>query len=642
MGGTDRTITATYRPINPHTLTIKQLSGDVTYTQAEFSTIKVIAEDAPAGMVFNGWNHTGVGNLASWSSQTTTFTFGNGDATITPTYVNVWTVTVINGNIDYGHTSALLKEGSQYRLRSRGLQVYERFDGWTQNGPGTISNTAASSTYFTVGNGDVTLTANISQYPDKTLTIKFRDPDTNEETLVSTTTYRYGTRIELVVAPEAPDKTTFASWEGDYTVVDSPLASTTFIDSLTIDATIIATYYYPEAPQYYTLTVYDGYPNEGSYKAGSQISIRPNTPNQGWEFYKWYGDTGFLVNKDVTIAENAVIMPLHSITLYAKFKVIGELPLYRVSVTEGIASGTYTDSNGNVQNEEGVIIDVPAETEVTLTANLNTVGYVFDYWEGNFEEAGVTDIDVTKTPTTFTMPEADLNITMRRRELEKYTLFTKNATGAGELYPGTYPISGTLQDTDDYHYIFNHWICVDIDGNDCINAIENPTSEVTNITISDKDLWIEAVYTTYYHLTVISGQDTGSGYYAEGEKVNTISADTPSEERLVFDHWIDPVGVVKNIYDPTPEVTMKDSVATITAEFISLDAKGNSVVVTGNDLHTGIITRSQSYLINGIFAEGTIVLDGDGCVGIITEVDPDHSDDTDDYKVEKLFYGGNF
>ena len=35
MGSGDRTITANYRLINPHVLTVKQLSGDVTYEQAE-------------------------------------------------------------------------------------------------------------------------------------------------------------------------------------------------------------------------------------------------------------------------------------------------------------------------------------------------------------------------------------------------------------------------------------------------------------------------------------------------------------------------------------------------------------------------------------------------------------------------------
>ena len=86
---------------------------------------------------------------------------------------------------------------------------------------------------------------------------------------------------------------------------------------------------------------------------------------------------------------------------------------------------------------------------------------------------------------------------------------------------------------------------------------------------------------------------------------------------------------------------MKNSVATITAVFTSLDASGNSVIVTGNDLHTGTIYRSNSTIINGLLTVGTVAFDGDGCIGTITAVDPDHSDDTDDYSAQKLFYGGN-
>lgn len=645
MGDSDRTITANYRPINPHTLTVKQLSGDVTYTQAEFTTVRITAEDAPAGKRFTGWSKSGEGTLSSNSAQSVTFTFGNGDAVITPNYVNVWTVTVIDGTIA-GSTSALLDEGETYRyLRTRNLAVYERFDGWTQSGPGTIHNTASTRTTFTVGNGDVTITANISEYPDKTLTIYWRNPDTGEDTLVSQNTYRYGTTITGIEAVTAPNQTTFSAWLGDVNLLSpSALASTVIIPSLTADTTIIATYYYPKSPEYYTLTVYDGYPEEGSYAVGSQITVRAKNPAQGWEFYKWTGDTQYFVNPDLTLSENAVIMPQQALTLRAIFNVVGELPLFEVNVTNGTASATYYtgEEENQVEHEEsGTTILIPAGVEVTLTADPDLVGWVFGYWD--VKQPGVTDIVRTENPTTFTMIEDNLDIIMVRREQGRASVYGTNATSLSEVYPGVYSINGTLQDTNDYHYVFLNWTCVDADGNDCISAIEDPDHTPTNITVTeDKDLWIEAVYTTYYRLTVVGGQDTGSGYYYEGETVGTIYADTPTpESRLQFDHWEDPTGVVQNIYDKTPTVIMKDTVSTITAVFTSIDAKGNSIAVTGDDIHDGLITRHDSYLINGVYSVGTIVFDKDGCIGVITQVDPDGTDNTDDFKVEKLFYGGN-
>lgn len=648
MGTSNRKITANYRLIGAHILTVKQLSGDVTYEQAEFSTVTITAEDAPAGKRFVKWSLSGKGTLSSTTAKTTTFTFGNGDTTLTPVYVNVWTITVIGGTIN-GSNIATLDEGSSYTLKTKSLAIYERFDGWTQDGPGTISNTASTSTRFTVGAGNTTITANVTQYPDKTLTIYWRHPDTNVDTLVSQTTYTYGTKITGIEAQIAPNKSTFSTWLGDVSLLSpSALASTVTINSLTADATIIATYFYPEEPKYYTLTIYDGYPESGEYATGSQIGITARMPQEGWEFYKWYGDTQYLVNPDLTLSENSVIMPSKAITLYAKFKVIGELPLYRVSVTNGIASGTYytgEEDNQVEHNESGVYIDVPAGIEVTLTAEPDTVGWVFDYWDGNFDQAGVTDIVKTNNPTVFTSVEHDVNIQMRRRELNKYTVYTTNATGPGTAYGEgkTYTISGNLQDTDDYHYTFEYWTCVDADGNDCISAIKDPTLITTDITLTDRDLWIEAVYTTNYRLTVIEGQDDGDGYYCENEIVNSVYANTPTpESRLQFDHWEDPMGIIKNIYDPTPTIIMKNTVAVITAVFTSIDARGNSIAITGADIHDAEITRSDSYLINGIYSVGTIVFDKDGCIGVITEVDPDNNDDTDDFLVEKLYYGGNF
>ena len=649
MGSSDRNITAKYRPINSHTLTVKQLSGDVTYEQSEFTTISITADDAPEGKRFVRWTKSGEGTIQNENtSKTITFEFGNGDATLTPVYVNVWTITVINGTID-GKNSATLDEGETYTLAVKDLLIYEKFDGWTLDGSGTITNIAAIKTKFKVGTGNATITASISQYPDKTFTVYWRDPETNVDTLVSQKTYIYGTRITNVTAHVAPNKATFLTWLGDVSLLSpSALASTINIDALTADTTIIATYYYPEAPEYYSLTVYDGYPESGEYASGSQITITAKTPNEGWEFYKWYGDTQYLVNPDLSLAENAVIMPAQAITLYAKFKVVGELPLYRVSISNGKASGTYYTGEGDSQithDESGVYIDVPAGIEITLTADPDVVGWTFSYWDGNFEQAGVTDIVKTNNPAVFTMVENDVNIQMRRRKLHKCTVYTTNATGPNTAYGegNVYPISGNLQDTDDYHYKFEGWTCIDADGNDCINAIKDPTSVVTEITLTDKDLWIEAVYTTYYKLTVIEGQDDGDGYYCENQTVNSVYANAPTpSSRLQFDHWDDPMGIIKNIYDPTPTIIMKNTIATITAVFISIDAKGNSIAVTGDDIHDKLITRHDSYLVNGIYAVGTIVFDKDGCIGVITKVDPDNNDDTDDFLVEKLFYGGNF
>lgn len=650
MGTADRTITANYRPINAYTLTVRQLSGDVTYTQDEFTTLSVTAENAPVGKAFTGWSVSGGGRISSNTAQTITYTFSNSNCTLTPNYVNIWDITVIGGTIN-GRSNATLREGETYRLQTRDLAVYEQLTSWTHTGPGTITNTAAPITYYTVGNGDDTITANITQYPDKTLTIYFRDPDTEVDTLISTRTYTYGTTITGITAEVAPDQTTFLTWLGDVNILSpSALASTVTIQNLTADTTIIATYYYPEAPEYYTLTVYDGY-GGGTYATGSQIPITANTPNQGWEFYEWYGDTQYLVNPDLSLTENSVIMPAQAISLHAKYNVIGELPLYRVSVSNGTVWGQYEDSLHNIHrvpsSGTSQYIDVPEGAQVTLVADPDTISRKFDYWDGNFTQAGVIDLNTRLRSSPFTMVKADINAQAITTNKELASVHMTNGAGAGvDIPPTTYTIYGTLVNTENIHYDFTHWTCVDIDGHNQISKIANPLLETTTITLDEGDeLWVEAHYTTNYKLTVSGGQDIGDGYYYEGETVNTVYANN-APTGMMFNCWLDPTGVIdtvnSNIYDPTPIIIMKDSPALITADFVSTDINVNSIGITGDNMHNNLITKANTQLVNGIYAVGTIIFDRDGCIGIITNTDPDNNDNTDLCSVQKLFYGGNF
>lgn len=268
----------------------------------------------------------------------------------------------------------VLSEGfNWHELKVKELEPHQKFEGWVCDGPGTIQNAAAKTTSFLVGNGSATITALINDRPDKKLTIYWRHPSTNEDTLVSSEYYRYGSKV-VIEAAIAPDKSTFLSWLGDVdNVKPSALASTISIDNLTTDTTLVATYFYPESPQYYTLTVYDGYPENGSFPTGSLVTVTAKEPSQNWEFYKWEGDVRFLVNPDVTAASNAVIMPARSITLKAKYNIIGQEPLYRVSVTGGTASITVTPEDGEPYDVSGTYLDLPFKSEVTLTADPDVV-----------------------------------------------------------------------------------------------------------------------------------------------------------------------------------------------------------------------------------------------------------------------------
>ena len=164
----------------------------------------------------------------------------------------------------------------------------------------------------------------------------------------------------------------------------------------------------------------------------------------------------------------------------------------------------------------------------------------------------------------------------------------------------------------------------------------------TNITVTDKDLWATAHYREHYHLIVVDGQDSGDGYYYDGEIVDTVVANTPEVgSNMVFDHWDDPMDVVVDVYNPSSRIIMKDTVARIVAIFTSNENRGNSVAITGDDLDTDSIIRGTTTVINGRLDIGAVIFDGEGSIGTIVEINPDNDESTDDFGTEKLFYGGN-
>lgn len=655
MGNYDREIWAAYRSINLYTLTIQNRTYTGTVQGYELGTTTITADPAPTGMRFTGWSLSGKGRLTNSSAQTTTFTFGNGDATVTANYINRWTITVTNGGTIDGQTSIVADQGSSHWV-NKNVTSYQRFLGWSKSGEGTFQNSASSGTYFTVGRTDATLTPSVEDYPDRTLTIYMADPTTGTTRFISSNTYRHSTRVTFE-APVAPDTYTFLAWEGsdtDLNLLENALSSTALFKAggITKDVTYTATYFQPEAPARFALTVYNGSPQTGTYPEGQQVAIYADSAGQGYEFYKWYGDTSFLVQPRTT-ANNAVIIPHRSIVLSAKYNLIGELPLFQISVDGGTASGTYitgADTEHPItHNESGTEIFLPPGVTVTLVADPDTYDREFDHWSGNFEAAGIRDIDLTSRTTTFTMSDEDLNIYMIRREKAKYIVTVTDGNAIGEVPVGTYNLTGTKTNTDTIHYEFDHWTCEDLNGNDCITAIGDPTDETTTITVSDRSLNVVAHYNSFYKLTVVSGQDTGDGFYYEGEIVNTVYANTPPlGSGLIFDHWDDPIGVIdttnSNIYDPTPRIIMGDVPATITAIYTNGEPNENSVILAGINTHSStnnLIYRHNTSIISGIYAVGTIVFDNDGCIGIITEVNPDGNDNTDDYRSNRLFYGGN-
>lgn len=645
MGNADRHITVIYHDLPTYTVTIVQPSGTTTQTKYKYGKVDVTREAPPSeNYIFSHWLiqlEDGSGKTYTQTNPTLSYT-DDADATVTSVYSKLWTATVINGYLSGASIVSdnvyRVAEGHSYALSAGSILPTHKFTGWELNGAGRIDNPLSIYPLFYCGAGNSVITCTSEPLPDKTVKIYMIDPFTHEYSLISETTYRYNAS-PIVYAPVAPEQTTFLSWLGDVDMVTpSVYASTVQIKNLTKNVTLTATYYIPDELEYYSLTVQNGSPSEGTYPAGEGVVVRAIEPSEGWVFYKWEGDVQFLTGGIHNVV-NIVMMPKQDISLIAKFKKTGEDSCYRLKVTNGTAYVRYPDTLTPVgsYDETGVDVNIPVDSTVKLYSDVNvTPGWVFSYWEGNFEEAGLTGLTVTDDPLEFSMPEHDVNAMAIRREEDTYTVYTTNALGPGTVPAGTYTIVGNLPDTQDLHYVFSHWTCVNADKINWDTLIDDVSSQETTLTINDEDLWIEAVYTTYYKLTVAGGQDTGTGYYAENEVVATVYANDPPTSDMMFSHWDDPLGIVSNIYDATPTITMKNSTAIITAVFVEKSYNTNNVFFTNNNLRNNQVTNDQTNIISGALNEGALGFDTAGNIGAVTELTMNGAN------TELLFYGGGF
>jgi hypothetical protein len=138
----------------------------------------------------------------------------------------------------------------------------------------------------------------------------------------------------------------------------------------------------------YTLSVVNG-TGDGSYTAGTPVSISADTPPAGKQFDKWTGSTGGIQN--VSAGSTTLTMPAANTTVTATYKDTVAAPAkYALTVNNGTGDGSYT-----------------AGTQVTIKAYTPASGKVFDKWTGSV--AGVKDVNASTT--TLAMPAANTAVT---------------------------------------------------------------------------------------------------------------------------------------------------------------------------------------------------------------------------------------
>ena len=143
-----------YEELATYPVTVNSGTGSANYVQG--ADVTVTAYDAPDGKVFDKWT-TGDGvTFASANSATTTFTMPAKAVTVTATYKDVYSVTVVNG--DGGGSYA---EGETVTVTADAAPKGSLFRSWTADSPNvTFANANSSVTTFVMPANAVTVTAN--------------------------------------------------------------------------------------------------------------------------------------------------------------------------------------------------------------------------------------------------------------------------------------------------------------------------------------------------------------------------------------------------------------------------------------------------------------------------------------------------
>jgi hypothetical protein len=482
MGSVDTSVLATYR--NIFELTVNQGAGDGSYAES----VEVnISADAPAtGQVFYEWVvNSGSATIELLKNADTLLTMSAGIATITATYINVYTLTVNNGSGDGNYS-----DNFEVEITADAAPSLQEFDRWViESGTATIASPTNANTMLTMGAGAASITATYRVMP--VLTVNNGSGGGS---------YSEGTEV-TIIANAPPSLQEFDQWvveAGSVTFASVTDANTTLISGTT-DSSITATY--RNLP---VLTVNKGQ-GDGSYTTGSIVSITADAASSGEEFVQWVVNSGSATITSPTSTTAALTTGSTDTVVTATYRNI-----YALIVNNGSGDGSYAEG-----------------TNVTITANGAPNGQEFNQWV--FSSGSANILSTSNVSTTLTMGTGPITITATYRNI--YALTIDNGTGSGVYAAGTeVMIVANLAPSGQE---FDQWI---VSSGTASFALTTNVS--TTLVTGAEATVVSATYRDVYTLTVENG--VGNGMYAEGIEVTIIANVPPSGQE--FDQWIVSLG----------------------------------------------------------------------------------------------------
>ncbi len=262
------------------------------------------------------------------SGGTTLGTVTSKTVKLTVTDQTIYTVTVNNGTADSNAYTA----GDTVSITAT-VPSGKTFRQWTSTDGVNFADSKEENTTFTMPAKDVTVTAEWDNGTTEDYTITITKQPEKVSILAG------GSAVFTTEAAVSPSAELVYQWTADYNdgkgFVDVATGSTYTISNA--PSTYNGTIYrckvsVKDASEYYLytntavltigyqITVNDGTASPSTGNAGESITIKANTPQEGYEFKQWTVKKGNVILKDASKAQTVFVMPASDVELTAEFQ----------------------------------------------------------------------------------------------------------------------------------------------------------------------------------------------------------------------------------------------------------------------------------------------------------------------------------
>jgi uncharacterized RmlC-like cupin family protein len=478
-------------------------------------------------------------------SPTTSFVMIDKPVTVTARFVPVFAVTVVSEG-DSPSAGGNYAEGDKVPINAGTPPIGKHFVNWTTNDGVHFDKAESASTFFSMPDKPVTVTANFDWTPYAVTVESIANDATGSNN------YTYGKTV-TINAGTTPSGYRFVNWTAEPEVTFEGETATTATFSMPASAVTVTANYI----RIYEVTIDSpgATTGAGEYAQRETVSISTTTPSKYHRFVNWTAEPEVDFS-DAEQSPTSFTMPATTVAVIANF-----IALYDVTIVSDAI-----DASGDGEYSEGETVDINAGTTPS--------GYRFTHWSADPEE--VDFANPKSAVTSFPMLNTSVEVTAHFGQLYEAMVVSD---GSGATGSGMYLESETVSikaGKAPAGFRFTHWTA-DPGTVDFIDA----TAINTTFAMLAESVTVTAVFEPVYKLTVASlgAGAKGSGEYLEAEKV---AIDAGADPNYRFMRWVS-----------TPKVTFAKATAvattfpmlpqevTVTAEFERLYAVRVATVANG-------------------------------------------------------------